>query len=202
MSKHLELLESAISDVGYWRWWSAKLPATFQVEFGGAQLWAPPTKPDGPPSGVVALRFTDPSVVAFLQEPGAKKLPRDWRQALHEDRIEHFPVTRDDFTLRSEEAYGQLLKACRTEYLAGGPGTAPVEGEQALLAFRAGPVGLAVRAKKMSVMTHSGELSAEQISESSQAWWKYWREYWRRKDSDSPMPKDYACEVTIPSKEE
>jgi hypothetical protein len=55
-----------------------------------------------------------------------------------------------------------------------------------------------VRARKMSVLAHSGELTAEQVVESNQAWWGYWRECWRRKDSGSPMPEDYACEVTIP----
>ena len=28
--------------------------------------------------------------------------------------------------------------------------------------------------------------------------WDYWRVYWERRDRKDPLPKDYACEVTIP----
>jgi hypothetical protein len=47
MNEHLPVLESAISDVGYWTWWIAHLPDTFQVEFGATQLWSPPTRCNG-----------------------------------------------------------------------------------------------------------------------------------------------------------
>src|SRR5262245_35039291 len=54
---HLPALESAISDLGCWTWWAANLPSAFQVEFGGTQLWNPPSGEGQPPSSRIALRF-------------------------------------------------------------------------------------------------------------------------------------------------
>jgi hypothetical protein len=197
MSKHLSILESAIADVGYWRWWTEKLPTAFQVEFGGVQLWNPPTEANGPPSGVVALRFGQPTVIAFLTA-SETTAPPDWRIALHEDRIEPFSVSHDALTLQSEELLAEVLAGSTAEYILGSElelvrNTAPV-----MLAFRAGPVGLVVRAQDLTVITSSGDLTPEQIQQSSDRWWSYWREYWDHRETDSPMPKDYACEVTIP----
>jgi hypothetical protein len=200
MSDHLEILESAISDVGHWRWWVADLPKTFQVEFAGVQLWSPPTQPGGPPCGVFALRFCGPILVAFLTDPKATKLPPDWRQALHEDRIESFPVAHDQFTLRSAEALNQFVEGCHCEYLVGSKDVTLSSSSAALLGFRAGPVGIAIKAQELQVLSSAGTLSPDQIAEFSKAWWTYWRDYWRRRDTDSPMPKDYACEVTLPAK--
>lgn len=197
MSEHLTTLENSISDVGFWRWWAEKLPTAFQVEFGGVQLWNPPAEKDGPPSGVVALRFGQPTVIAFLTSNEAA-LPIDWRIALHEDRIEPFSVSHDALTLQSEELLVETIVGCTSEYILGSEpdlvrSTAPVK-----LAFRAGPVGLVVRAQDLTVIASSGNLTPEQIQRSSEKWWSYWREYWDRKETDSPMAKDYACEVTIP----
>jgi hypothetical protein len=197
MSEHLTILEGAIADVGYWRWWAEKLPNAFQVEFGGVQLWNPPTEDDGPPSGVVALRFGNPTVIAFLTSSEAT-LPTEWRFALHNDQIEPFSISHDALTLQSEELLTEILAGCTAEYILGSEhdlvqNTAPIK-----LAFRAGPVGLVVRAQDLTVITSSGNLTPEQIQQSSIDWWSYWREYWDRRETGSPMPKDYACEVTIP----
>jgi hypothetical protein len=197
MSNHLSILESAIADVGYWRWWAHKLPTAFQVEFGGVQLWNPPTEKDGPPSGVVALRFGQPTVIAFLTSDEINT-PPDWRNALHEDRIDPFSVSNDAITLQSEELLDEVVTGSTAEYILGNESdllnrTAPVK-----LAFRAGPVCLVVRAQDLTVITSSGELNPEQIQQSSDRWWSYWREYWDQRATDAPMPKDYACEVTIP----
>ncbi len=192
---------AAISDVGYWRWWAADLPAVFQVEFGGVQLWNPPPQPGDPPSGVVALRFGNPSVVAFLTGRDATAIPAEWWLALHEDRIEPFSVAHDEFTLTSEEQLKQIAHECAVEYLAGNEGALFSGASTVKLAFRAGDVGLVVRAEEMTVLSSSGALTSAQVEASSAAWWKYWREYWDRRDTDAPMPKDYACEVTIPIKD-
>jgi hypothetical protein len=197
MSEHLTILEGAIADVGYWRWWAEKLPNAFQVEFGGVQLWNPPTEVDGPPSGVVALRFGNPTVIVFLTSNEAT-LQTDWRLALHEDRIEPFSISHDALTFQSEELLAEILIGSTAEYILGSEpdlvqNTSPVK-----LAFRAGSVGLVVRAQDITVITSSGNLTPEEIQQSSGKWWSYWREYWNRRETGSPMPKDYACEVTIP----
>ena len=200
MSDYLATLEEAISDVGYWRWWAEAMPEIFQVEFGGVQLHFPPTVSDQPPNSVVALRFFEPSVVAFLTEHDAQDVAQDWRLALHEDRVEPFSVNHDLFTLTSEDALREIVSGCRVEYVHGsdiGSATAP---DEVLLAFRAQQVGFVLRAKRMTVVAQPGELEPTQIVTAAGDWWEYWREYWRRRETDSPLPKDYACEVTIPLK--
>ena len=48
--EHISILESAISDVGHWTWWTQHFPESFQMEFGGVLLWNPPTAEGKPPS--------------------------------------------------------------------------------------------------------------------------------------------------------
>lgn len=104
------------------------------------------------------------------------------------------------FTLTSAELCGRLTaKATSLRALVGEPSNIqlPAPGE-AFLGFEAGPVGLVVAAESMGVVNHHGELDQQAVLESNRRWWAYWREYWRRKKSPDPLPRDYACEVTIP----
>lgn len=48
-------------------------------------------------------------------------------------------------------------------------------------------------------MSHDGELSLDDVENRKDKWWDYWKEYWEKRDSENPLPKDYACEVTIPA---
>ncbi len=198
MDEHLPALESAISDVGYWSWWTSNLPAAFQVEFGGTQIWNPPSGNDQPPSGRVALRFRAPRLVYFLTLED--DVPSDWVDQLQRDELEPPSVAYEAFTLTSAEFCGQLVsKAINVRSLIGEPGvTALPTTSEALLGFEAGPFGLVVAAESMGVFNHHGELDAPAVLAAIQKWWEYWREYWRRRDTPVPMPRDYACEVTIP----
>lgn len=132
------VLEEAISDVGYWRWWAEALPRVFQVEFGGVQLWNPPAQEGAPPSGVVALRFVDPSLVVFLTETGAMDLDPDWPAALHEDRLEPFTVDHDQFTLTEDDKLASLAKDCELRFLVGDHGGLAAGNDPVRLGFRAG----------------------------------------------------------------
>ena len=38
----------------------------------------------------------------------------------------------------------------------------------------------------------------EEIEPLSRKWWEYWKYYWRVRGTRDALPKDYACEVTIP----
>ena len=91
-----------------------------------------------------------------------------------------------------------MIAGCKSEYIIGTEADLLADTAPVKLAFRAGSVGLAVRANELTVISSSGEMSPEQIQQASEKWWAYWREYWNRRESDAPLPKDYACEVTIP----
>lgn len=200
MSSHLSILEEVISDVGYWRWWAEALPEVFQIEFGGVQLHFPAASPKQPPNTGVALRFVKPSLVAFLTDEEASSVNPNWRMALHRGECEPFSVHREHFTLTSEDALQSIASGCSIKYLVGTRLEATAESDKALLAFRAGEVGMVVRAKSMASIALAGELSPAQVENAASDWWTYWREYWNRRNSESPMPRDYACEVTIPLK--
>jgi hypothetical protein len=201
MKNYINILESAISDVGYWRWWAEKLPDVFQIEFGGVQLWNPPSKTGSPPSGIVAIRFNNPSVVAFLTKNDAIDLPNDWKTLLHEDKIEPFNLDCENFTLCSEEEIEEIIKQCKPDFIIGGSEDLLSINAPIKLAFLTIKVGIIVRAESMDIMSTSGIMSNEQIIESSTKWWEYWHQYWSCRDTPHALPKDYACEVTIPMKE-
>lgn len=194
-------MADAISDIGHWRWWAEDLPDRFQVEFGGVQLWNPPTRDGGPPSGVVALRFIQPTLAVFLTDKNTEELEPDWPKALHEDRLEPFSVRHGEFMLTSDERIAAMAKDCVLRFVVGGLHELTTGNDQVKLGFRAGPVGLIVRAKQLVVISSGGELTPEKIIEASAAWWQYWKDYWKRRDTENPLPKDYACEVTIPLKD-
>ena len=68
------------------------------------------------------------------------------------------------------------------------------------LSFAAESAGLIVAGDTMGLHTSRGLVPVDEVEEMSRKWWVYWKEYWRRRGSDEPLPKDCACEVTIPIK--
>lgn len=198
VSEYLPALESAISDVGYWTWWTGNLPATFQVEFGGTQLWNPPSGEGQPPSSRIALRFRNPRLVYFLTLVDG--VPADWPDQLQRDALEPPSIDHEAFTLSEADLCGHLVdKAVSVRALVGEPGVSPLPAAgEALLGFEAGPFGLVVAAESLGVFNHQGEVDEQSVLASNRMWWEYWREYWRRKDTPDPLPRDYACEATIP----
>lgn len=201
MNSHLTILEDAIGDIGYWRWWVADLPQMFQVEFGGVQLWTAPGTATSPPSGVVALRFASPSAVEFLlaaETDATEQPPPDWPSALAEDRIEPFGLTHGTLTLTSEARAEELRGAMAVHQTLHCDPELP-SPPAIVLALRAGAVGLYVRAAEIVVVTQNGPLALEDVAPANERWWEYWRTYWARRNSPDPLPHDWACEVTIPT---
>lgn len=198
MEQPLKILETAIADVGYWRWWTPELPDSVQLEFGGTQLWFPPTSPEQVTSGLVAIRLRKPLFVAFLtrKETG---LPEDWPEEMHRDKYEPFTLGYDRFTVTShDEAAAYLADAASVKPLVGAPSHLPKHKGKALLAFWSGPVGFVGAAESMALFSMHGEVDPASVPELHTKWWSYWKEYWARKDTPNPMPKDYTCEVCIP----
>ena len=199
VNEHLPALESAISDVGHWTWWTANLPDTFQVEFDGTQLWNPPLGEGKPPSGQIALCFRKPRLVYFLTF--SESIPGNWPDQLHRDELGSFGVDHEAFTLTSADLCAHIVaKAKSVRALVGEQGRAPLPAAgEAFLGFEAGPVGFVVAAESMGVFNYHGELDPPAVLESNRRWCDYWREYWQRMDTPDPLPHDFACEVTIPA---
>jgi len=202
LAEGLAILEEAISDVGLWSWWTANLPALLQVEFSGTLLWNPPLREGGPPSSQIALRFLEPSFVGFLtRQYRESDVPPDWPERLQNDQMKPLNLSPEDFTLSAVAQLEEMVSAAnRVDALVGDVASLKtIPPDAAILGFWAGPTGLAVVAKSMGIFSHAGEMSLEEVVAANRKWWAYWREYWRRKDTDDPMPQDYACEVTIPA---
>lgn len=199
----LSTLERAISDVGCWSWWTGDPAKSLQLEFSGAQLWFPPTIVGEAPSGQIALRFLRPSTVVFLSRGDRPELSdAQWPNRFQADQLGTFNVGHDTFTMTNVSLAESLIsQSTRNIPLVG---ELPSRIEAALasapcwIAFWAGPVGALVIAPELEIVSHHGLVSLEEIDSIHAQWWRYWREYWKRKDSSSPLPRDYACEVTIP----
>jgi len=195
MREAFEILEDAITDCGYWRWWTANLPASFQVEFGGVQLFQPPSEASRSPSGIYALRFMQPRKVEFLDF--AADIEEDWFSLLQADKITPPSLGRDQFILGDADRAEQLRQQAVHAHL---HFTSPDSGGQVHLAFRAGQsFGLFVAAESVRLLSHSGEIAFSSVARLHGDWWDYWRRYWKLRDTPDELPRDNTCEVCIPA---
>jgi len=54
----------------------------------------------------------------------------------------------------------------------------------------------------IEVVGKKGKYTEEEIGTASVKWWDYWKNYWKLRSTKDAYPKDYACEVTIPVRED
>jgi len=151
-----------------------------------------------PPSGILSVGFAEPISIGFLTF--AKDLADDWPQQLHDDRLEPFTISYGLFGFDDENLTAELLgRAFRVTQLHGiAVGDKQVRKAGFRLSFAAQDVGLIVAADRMGLATSHGPVEPGQVQEMNRAWWEYWAEYWRLRDTDAPLPWDYACEACIP----
>jgi len=196
----LELLASAISDVGYWNWWTAELGELMQVELGRIQLYIPSDN-ESAPHNTLALQFRNPTSISFLTRIAGDDTHL-WHEALHEDKMEGPNIIWNAFSFTDHEKMAEIIEDAQTIKTIHGysPKDAAFLNEKYKLVFWAGNFGLAVAAQDMKIVTHAGEIGLHRVPEMSKQWWSYLDEYWKRKDTGDPMPVDYTCEVTIPSR--
>lgn len=200
MDNVLDVLADAISDVGVWTWWQSDAPEYVQVEFNGTQLWNPPVAEGKAPSGKIAIGFSNVESIGFLTF-GTDEIETNWPQLLHQDEIDYFNLNHDWFTFTDAAMIAEIIKeAAAVQTLHGAP---PHEinwvASTVKLGFRAGPVGFVVAAEHMKLLSFEGEFGLNEVEEKCEKWWEYWNEYWRLKKTPLALPKDYACEVTIPA---
>ncbi|HEX7858879.1 MAG TPA: hypothetical protein VF773_00990 [Verrucomicrobiae bacterium] len=194
MRDAFEILEDAIPDCGYWRWWAANLPNSFQVEFGGVQLFQPPPKGSCTPSTIYALRFLQPRRIEFLDF--AADVEKDWFSLLQADKLKP-PGLWDQFFLGEATRGEQLRRQAVHTHL---HFEAPHSGGGIFLAFRAGKsFGLFVAAESVQLVSPTGEIPLSLVARLYGEWWDYWRNYWKLKDTPEEMPRDDMCEICIPA---
>jgi hypothetical protein len=190
-------LISAISDVGYWRWWSERLPEMFQIEFGGVQIYVPLGDSAKPPSGLLAIRFSRPSRVSFLRKGiDFTSMPQDWPQRLKDESLDvTLGVSYEEFAIGDATSVQTKADPATSEIVHFNDESG---GREAQVAFWCGDVGLNVSAAEFRFFTMKGEVLLAEIEALHNDWWTYWRDYWNKLDTPQALPKDYACDVTIP----
>src|SRR5690554_3411047 len=115
-----ERLAEAIRDVGFWNWWATTPSGVVQIELGGVQLaWPAPTLESVPtPLGLIALRFTPPTALAFLTRADAQVVPADWRSRLASDSLDreqvHTGISYEQLSLNDDEAASAVLAVPHT----------------------------------------------------------------------------------------
>ena len=75
-------------------------------------------------------------------------------------------------------------------------------GRDVKLAFWSGAAGMRIEAAELRLFLMSGEIQLSNVALLHSDWWSYWKEYWKKLDTTEALPKDYACEVTIPIKQD
>ena len=198
----LELLEDVISDVGYWNWWTADFPNHIMLEFGGTQIWSSPQGPGLPPSGKIGITFLQPYSVSFITRNWLdREIPENWIELLHNDQLELPEIEKGNFTFTDLNLIERIHKdAFKCETVFGSqPNSDLFNKSEFKFAFWAFSFGCIITSQSLNIVSHDGELSLDDIHQRNLKWWEYWEEYWAKRDSNSPLPKDYACEVTIPA---
>jgi hypothetical protein len=198
-----DVLEEAITDIGYWCWWAEEFPDRVLIEFNGVQLWSEEPQEGQPSRGVVALNFSQPTSLCFLTRNAATDdLPHNWPDLMHDDKLENLPNIRwgGELHFNDREWVQRVLDGAQRIEVRFGlhPKTDEFFSSPVMLAFWAGDIGCVVGAQEMTLLNQSGEVSLDDVPELHGKWWEYWRDYWQRRDTAEAFPEDYACENTIP----
>lgn len=196
-----DLLAEAICDIGYWSWWAARLPDFIQLEFGGTQLYFPPAAENQPPRTKIAVRMVKPKSIAFMTRREIQgEAAANWFNDLHHDKMEPPTCSYDAFTFTDKEMISDIIQEAKSMHVLHGytPTESDFLKENCTLVFWAGDYGCAVAAEEMALYNYDGEVPVEDVPAMHKAWWDYWKKYWELRGTPNALPKDYACEVTIP----
>ena len=63
-------------------------------------------------------------------------------------------------------------------------------------------VGFTVGRDEIEIVGRKGKYTEEEIESLSRKWCEYWKGYWCLRGTRDALPKDFACEVTIPVNKE
>lgn len=187
--------------MGYWQWWDMSVPDSVYLEFGGVQLYQKNEEMTKPPYSTIGLQFIGLHSVCFLTKDSTKT-DEKWCKQLHQDQLEFPNCDHEHFSFTDEiQMKGTISCADRIEVVVGdNPNEKSFWQGNYRLVFWANNYGCAISADTLKLHSHGGEMRLEEVPLLYKEWWEYWRLYHDKRDTKNPMPKDYACEVTIPIK--
>ena len=191
----LNILADAISDVGSWWCWHAG-DDMLQLEFCDVQLYDE-TKADKEThtTDVLAVRFVGNVFAVFLDD----LYDKNWHERFHDDDSILYPVDTYDMAFDDNKEAESLLNDYRNLVpIKDFKGAETLVNAKHILCARCDEVGFIAGGNKIEIAGKKGKYSEEEIEPLSKKWWEYWKEYWRLRGTRDALPKDYACEVTIP----
>ena len=191
----LNILADAISDVGSWWCWHVG-DDMLQLEFCDVQLYdETKTEKETHTTDVLAVRFFGHVFAVFLDDLN----DTNWHERFRDDDSILYPVDTYDMAFDDDKAAESLLNDYRNQVLIKDfKGAETLAAAKHILCARCDKVGFIVGGDEIDIVGGKGKYTEEEIEPLSKKWWEYWKDYWRLRGTRDALPKDYACEVTIP----
>lgn len=195
----LNILADAISDVGSWWCWHVG-DDMLQLEFCDVQLYDK-TKAgeETHTTDILAVRFYGHVFAVFLDDLNDES----WHEHFRDDDSILYPVDTYDMAFDDNKEAKSLLNDYRNRVpIKDFKGAETLGTVKHILCARCDEVGFIVGGDEIEIVGKKGKYTEEEIEPLSRKWWEYWKDYWRLRGTHDALPKDYACEVTIPVNKE
>ena len=191
----LNILADAISDVGSWWCWYVGSDM-LQLEFCDVQLYdETKAEKETHTTDVLAVRFYGHVFAVFLDDLNDE----NWHEQFRDDDSILYPVDTYDMAFDDRIKAEALLNDYRNRVpVKGFKGAETISIAKHILCARCNEVGFIVGGDEIEIAGKKGKYTEEEIEPLSRKWWEYWKDYWRLRGTRDALPKDYACEVTIP----
>ena len=191
----LNILADAISDVGAWWCWHVG-DDMLQLEFRDVQLYdETKDEKETHTTDVLAVRFYGHVFAVFLNDLN----DMNWHERFRDDDSILYPVDTYDMAFDDKKEAEALLNDYRNRIpVKDFKGTETLLTAKHIFCARCDAVGFIVGGDEIEIVGEKGKYTEEEIEPLSRKWWEYWKYYWRVRGTRDALPKDYACEVTIP----
>ena len=191
----LNILADAISDVGSWWCWHVG-DDMLQLEFCDVQLYdETKAEKETHTTDVLAVRFYGHVFAVFLDDLNDE----NWHERFRDDDSILYLVDAYDMVFDDVEEAESLLNDYRNRIpVKDFSGLETISSAKHILCAGCGEVGFIVGGDKIEIAGEKGNYKEEEIELLSRKWWDYWKDYWHVRGTRDALPKDYACEVTIP----
>ena len=195
----LNILADAISDVGSWWCWHVG-DDMLQLEFCDVQLYdETKAEKETHTTDVLAVRFYGHIFAVFLDDLN----DRNWHGRFHDDDSVIYPIDTYNMAFDDTEEAERLLNDYKNKtVIKDFVGLETLLTAKHLLYAGCDDVGFIVGGDEIEIVGRKGKYTEEEIESLSRKWWEYWKDYWRLGGTHDALPKDFACEVTIPVNKE
>ena len=148
---------------------------------------------------VLAVRFYGHVFAAFLDNLNDEK----WHERFRDDDSVLYSVDTYDMAFDDHKVAESILNDYRNQVpVKDFKGAETLVTAKHIFCARCDEVGFIVGGDEIEIVGKKGEYTEEEIETSFRKWWEYWKDYWRLRKTKDAYPKDFACEVTIPVRED